>query len=170
MPKYADLKKNDVANGIGVCVSFWVQGCPHRCEGCHNPETWDRNEGKDYTPEVLQEIVDSIDSNGIIRNLSISGGDPMAIYNREMVYEVVRTCKEKFSNIKVFLWTGYLIEDIANCSLVNEILEYVDVLVDGKFELEKKDLSLTFCGSTNQRVIDINKSRTTGSLEILDII
>jgi anaerobic ribonucleoside-triphosphate reductase activating protein len=148
--------ENDIVDGEGVCVSFWTQGCPHRCKGCHNPETWSFEDGIEENDfDLLLKIINLINKNNVNRNLSILGGEPLCSQNKDFVLRLVKTAKAHFPNIKIFLWTGYLIEELQEKN--SEILEYVDVLIDGPFILEKRDLSLYLRGSSNQRVLYKNK-------------
>ena len=148
MNRYNTIIKNDIVNGEGICVSFWVQGCPHHCEGCFNPETWDFNEGKPYTEEVKREIVEAISANKIRRNFSILGGEPLALHNLRMTEDIICTVRAAYPSIKIYLWTGYNFEDI----LYYDFLKDVDVIIDGKFVQELKNLDLKLRGSTNQRI------------------
>lgn len=155
--RYAGLDKNDIINGKGFNVSFWTQYCPHRCEGCHNPETWSKNGGIliEYN-QLLQEIIEAIQANGIIRNFSILGGEPLCKENIKLTYNLTKDIKEVYPNILIYCWTGYNFEEIRK--EYKEILKNIDVLIDGKFILKQRDVTLTLRGSSNQRVIDIQKS------------
>lgn len=148
MNKYNTIIKNDTVNGKGVCVSFWVQGCPHHCKGCFNPETWSFKGGIPYTGKTKTEILEAISANGIQRNFSILGGEPLASENLDMVDDIVRTVRAAYPDIKIYLWTGYDFEKIPNFTLFN----YIDVIIDGNFVEELKDLSLKLRGSSNQRI------------------
>lgn len=154
MAKYNAIIENDVVNGEGVCVSFFVQGCPHHCPGCFNKETWDFNFGKEYTPAVKKYILNAIQANGLQRNLSILGGEPLALENLLMVKEIVEVAKERYPEIKIYLWTGYTKEELENSSNENLsfILSRIDLLVDGRFIELEKDLNLKLRGSKNQRI------------------
>lgn len=154
MSKYHTIMTNDVVNGEGVCVSFWVQGCPHHCPGCFNPETWDFKEGQPYTEHTKWEIIEDIGANGLTRNFSILGGEPLDEHNLAMVEEVVTSVRQAYPNIKIFLWTGYTIEDLSGVfdSKLGRILNTIDILIDGPFIEAKKDLSLKLRGSSNQRI------------------
>jgi len=152
MSRYNAILTNDVVNGEGVCVSFFIQGCPHHCKGCFNPETWDFEGGKPYTEGVKKEIIKAIKSNGIRRNFSILGGEPLAGKNIEMTKDIVKTVRNTYPDIKIFLWTGYNFEDSSHDMDFFEIIQYVDVVIDGKFIEELKDLNLRLRGSSNQRV------------------
>ena len=165
MSRYNTIIENDVVNGEGVCVSFWTQGCPHKCDGCFNPETWDKNGGQEADLNtIINQILTAISANGIQRNFSILGGEPFADYNRATVSAILSTVKCQFPNIKIFLWTGYTFENLLNNSDTWHILRLVDVLIDGPFQLDKKDLHLKFRGSNNQRVIDVKASLGSGTI------
>lgn len=158
--KYAAIKENDIVDGEGVCVSFWTQGCPFRCKGCHNPETWSFDSGiEEDENKLLNKILYLIDKNNVQRNLSILGGEPLCKQNREFVAKLVIAAKRRFPNIKIFLWTGYEIEFLKNIndSNIKIILDNIDTLIDGPFIEEQRDISLKLRGSKNQRVLDKNK-------------
>ena len=157
--KYADLKYNDIANGPGIRVSFWVQGCPHKCYNCQNPETWDFNGGKEFTAETLQEIKDALTANGIMRNLSILGGEPLCQENLFLTMLVIKEVKEQFPNINIYLWTGYTIEELKgkSNSHLKYILNNIDILIDGPYLENKRDITLPLRGSSNQNIIDMKK-------------
>ena len=154
MSRYNTIIKNDVVNGEGVCVSFFVQGCPHRCPGCFNLETWDFQNGKLYTEQVKKEIIDAIGANDIIRNFSVLGGEPMASQNLAMTEEVVTIVRKTYPEITIFLWTGYTLSQLksVNNDQVNNILDQIDVLIDGEFIEKQKDLNLKLRGSSNQTI------------------
>lgn len=158
--KYAAIKENDIVDGEGVCVSFWTQGCPFRCKGCHNPETWSFDGGiEEDENKLLNKILYLIDKNNVQRNLSILGGEPLCKQNRGFIAKLVIAAKRRFPNIKIFLWTGYEIEFLKNIndSNIKIILENIDTLIDGPFIEEQRDISLKLRGSKNQRVLDKNK-------------
>lgn len=158
--KYAAIKENDIVDGEGICVSFWTQGCPFRCKGCHNPETWSFDGGIEEDENILlNKILYLIDKNNVQRNLSILGGEPLCKQNREFVAKLVIATKRRFPNIKIFLWTGYEIEFLKNIndSNIKIILKNIDTLIDGPFIEEQRDISLKLRGSKNQRVLDKNK-------------
>ena len=154
MSRYNAIIPNDVVNGHGVCVSFFVQGCPHHCPGCFNEETWDFHGGVPYTPEVKWNIIKAISANNINRNFSILGGEPLVPQNINMVWEVIDAVRHAYPNIEITLWTGYTYEELMvqpNENLLN-ILNTIDILVDGPFIEKEKDLSLKLRGSRNQRI------------------
>lgn len=164
--KYAGIINNDVVNGQDVCVSYWCQGCRFRCPGCQNPQTWDFDggiEAKDV--DIIQNVIEAISKNGIQRNLSILGGEPLCQENNFFTLELINAVKEKYPDIKIFLWTGYKWEDLIHfCP--NGILKQIDLLVDGQFDISNRDITLPFRGSRNQRVIDVKKTLTSPDGEI----
>lgn len=155
MSKYSAIIPNDVVNGYGVCVSFFVQGCPHHCPGCFNEETWDFNGGQIYTPDVKWNIIKAISANNITRNFSVLGGEPLAPQNIDMTWEVIDAVRHAYPNIEITLWTGYTYEQLIKQPTENllNILNTIDVLIDGPFIEKEKDLSLKLRGSRNQRVL-----------------
>lgn len=159
--RYAGLIKNDIAAGEGVNVSFFAQGCPFHCEGCHNPETWDFMGGKEFTIETIQEIEDALVANGVQRNLSIMGGEPLCKENLFMTAMLINTIKSKFPNIKIYLWSGYTYEELKarREQKVNWILDNIDYLIDGPFVLAERDITLPLRGSRNQRIINMEEMR-----------
>ena len=148
---------NDFINGIGVCVSFWTQGCPHHCLGCHNPEAWDFEGGYEVPADIKGRIIKAISANGIQRNFSILGGEPLCKQNENLVNEIVTAVRTAYPNIKIFIWSGYTYQDLLsmNSPVINSILEKCDVLIDGRFELENRDITLKLRGSSNQNIIDL---------------
>ena len=156
---YAEIKPLDIANGPGIRTSLWVSGCRNRCPGCFNSETWDFKYGQEFTGETLKELLNLID-NPNIRGLSILGGEPLDPKNIEAVTEICHTLKFLRPNKDIWLWTGY--DFIKDDLIKHPIMRYIDVLVDGRFEEDKKDLRLRYRGSWNQRVIDVSKSLERG--------
>lgn len=149
MIRIADINKNDVINGQGVCVSVWTQGCPHRCKGCHNPESWSFSGGYEVKEnETIEKILQYLVENGVQRNLSILGGEPLCAENLNFTITLLARAKEKYPHIKTFVWTGYRMEDFPR-----EYLENIDVLIDGPFILEERDITLKLRGSKNQRIL-----------------
>ena len=155
--KYAKIRKMDISNGEGVRVSLFVQGCSFHCKNCFNQETWDFNGGKEFTTTEIQKIIELADKD-YIAGLSILGGEPLHNNNVDEVFHIVATFKEKFPNKDIWLWTGFKFEDAIKDSKRKFILRNIDVLIDGQFEEDKKDLTLKWRGSSNQRVIDCKKS------------
>lgn len=156
--RYAEIKHNDIVNGQGVCVSFWVQGCPHHCKGCFNPEQWVFEGGQEFTPQTLEEIKQAISANGIQRNLSILGGEPLCPENAFLTAMVISEIKKEYPDIKIFVWTGYLYETIKKSSdpHIQYILNTINLLIDGPYKQEERDLTLSLRGSRNQRIIELN--------------
>ena len=154
--RFSKIKDNDIANGLGVTMSLWTQGCPHHCKGCFNGETWDFDAGEEFEDSDLEYILENINKNNVHRDLSILGGEPLCPENVDGVIEVCKIFKEKFPEKKIYLWTGYVVEQFNEKQ--RNVLNYIDVLVDGPFVQAKRNLSLIMRGSSNQRVIDVKKS------------
>ena len=154
--RFSKIKDNDIANGLGVTMSLWTQGCPHHCKGCFNGETWDFDAGEEFEDSDLEYILENINKNNVHRDLSILGGEPLCPENVDGVIEVCKIFKEKFPEKKIYLWTGYVVEQFNEKQ--KDALNYIDVLVDGPFVQDKRNLSLMMRGSSNQRVIDVKKS------------
>ena len=110
--KYAGIIKNDLSAAPGISVSFFTQGCPHHCKGCHNPETWDFDGGKEFTYDVLNEVIDALTANGVERSLSILGGEPLCEENVFLTLLLIKTVKEKLPNTKIYIWTGYYYDEL----------------------------------------------------------
>ena len=152
---YAGIKNHDVANGPGFRVSLFVSGCRNRCKGCFNPETWNFTYGQEFTMQTLNELDELLDD-PTISGLSILGGDPFESENIEVVTAICQYLKEWYPEKSIWVWTGY---DFLNDGLIDlPVMNYIDVLIDGKFEEDKKDLTLKWCGSWNQRIIDVAMS------------
>lgn len=159
MRKYAGIIKNDIVNGNGVCVSFFVQGCPIHCPDCHNKDNWDFNGGYNLPENYLEAISEAITANGLERNFSLLGGEPLCEENIDLSIEIVEYVRNKFPNIDICIWTGYKYEDlIMSNNKTKYILSLADVLIDGPFVKACRDISLKMRGSTNQRMIDLKKS------------
>lgn len=161
--KYANIKECDVANGPGVRVTVFVSGCNHRCKGCFNEEAWDFDYGKEFTQETIDCILNDL-GKGYIEGLSLLGGEPLEYSNQKGLLPLVKQVKEKFPNKTIWCYTGFDFEkDVMgkmyqNWDETKELIKDIDVIVDGKFEIEKKNPSLKFRGSENQRLIDVQKS------------
>ena len=121
--RYAGLIKNDMVNGEGVCVSFWTQGCPHRCPGCHNPETWDFDGGMEVPTDIKGQIIKAISANGVERNFSVLGGEPLCPENIELTCSVITAVRAAYSDIKIYLWTGYTFNALPLCDELEKIIE-----------------------------------------------
>lgn len=151
--RYNKIRKMDISNGPGVRVSIFMQGCHFHCKECFNPETWDFEGGKEYTDETINRVLE-LCSNDYIVGLSILGGDPMHPKNIDGTTKLAKAFKEKFPNKNLWVWTGFLFENIKN----NEVFNYIDTLIDGQFKVELFDPRLKWKGSSNQRVIDVKES------------
>lgn len=163
MMHYGLIKKCDIANGSGVRVSLFVSGCTHHCPGCFNQETWDFNYGKIYTSETQAEIIKALD-NDYISGLTLIGGEPFEPSNQEVLVNLAREVKTKLPHKNIWCYTGYnfendlLSDSKIHCAFTEQLLSYIDVLVDGPFILEKKNINLKFRGSENQRIILVQES------------
>lgn len=152
--RYAGIIKNDFSAAPGTSVTFFTQGCSHRCEGCHNPETWDFEGGEEVTHDTILEVIEAITANGLHRNLCIMGGEPLCPENQFLTNLIINSVKEKLPDTKIYLWTGYCLEDLdMSNNRVKSILEQVDCLIDGPYDKTKRDVSLFMRGSSNQRIL-----------------
>lgn len=152
--RYAGIIKNDFSAAPGTSVTFFTQGCPHRCEGCHNPETWDFEGGEEVTHDTILEVIEAITANGLHRNLCIMGGEPLCPENQFLTNLIINSVKEKLPDTKIYLWTGYCLEDLdMSNNRVKSILEQVDCIIDGPYDKTKRDVSLFMRGSSNQRIL-----------------
>lgn len=158
---YGNIKDCDIANGPGVRVSLFVSGCRNRCPGCFNKETWDFEYGMPYTQETKDQIIDML-APAYIEGFSLLGGEPFEPENQEVLWELLRDIKETYPTKNIWCYTGYLYDvDLVeggkrHTPYTDKMLKYIDVIVDGKFEEEKKDITLKFRGSSNQRIIEID--------------
>ncbi len=169
---YGAIKKNDIANGNGIRVSLFVSGCRHRCKNCFNPETWDFSYGAPFTEETENEIIEALRPS-YIEGLSLLGGDPTEKENQAALLPLLRRVKRELPEKNIWCYSGYLYEDLlpggrAACDATEEYMSYIDILVDGPFIEEQKNLRLRFRGSENQRVIDVKKSKRSGIVTIWD--
>ncbi|EXM37664.1 ribonucleoside-triphosphate reductase [Ruminococcus albus SY3] len=179
--RYANIDNCEIVNGEDIGATLYVQGCHRHCKNCFNPETWDFNGGKEWNDEVKNQFLALIDR-PYIKRVTILGGEPLAYENLPEVYDLVKTIKEKFPDKKIWLYTGYelscginergdLVGDFANADigwdnglLSNHIVRACDVVVDGDFRDELKDYTLQFRGSSNQRLIDVQKTISQGQI------
>ena len=167
---YANIKKYDIANGVGVRVSLFVSGCTHHCKGCFNAEAWDFAYGQPYTEATKEEILAAL-SHEYIAGLSLLGGEPFEPQNQRALLPLLRKFREQYPQKSVWCYSGYTLEtDIlagrAHCEATDEMLSYIDILVDGEFVEEKKDLKLRFRGSSNQRIIDVKRTLSEGTVKL----
>lgn len=156
---YGEIKKNDIANGIGVRVSLFVSGCTHRCKNCFNQQTWDFNYGKPFTEETEEEIINALLPEWV-DGLTVLGGEPFEPSNQRALLPFIKKVRKVLPKKTIWFYSGYTYEELtgesrARCEVTDEILSYADVLVDGEFVEEKKNISLQFRGSENQRIIDV---------------
>ena len=173
---YIKITKNDIANGPGVRVTLWVSGCSLHCNGCHNPQTWDFNAGKPFDEAAKEELLDAL-SKSYIQGLTVSGGHPLEPKNVDDVYKLLAEIKTKFPQKDVWLYTGYIL-DIFNFTTlyrgispennhhntINNILKMCDIVVDGSYIEEQRDITLPFRGSKNQRLIDVKETLKQGEI------
>ena len=171
---YGTIKKYDIANGPGVRVSLFVSGCRHHCKGCFNAETWDFRYGQLYTEETEKEILAALEP-GYIQGFTLLGGEPFEPENQRALLPLLREVRQKYPGKTVWCFTGFRLDDELlcqgshpRCEATDDMLACIDVLVDGRFREELKDISLQFRGSRNQRIIDMNQTRRTGVITLWD--
>lgn len=159
--KYSGLILNDISGAPGLSVSFFVQGCPIKCPGCHNPEAQDFDGGIDFTPDVLDTIVKGLTAQGIERNLCIMGGEPLCMENAFLTLLVIQYVKERLPNTKVYVWSGYTYDYLKRSVYpkVQEVLAMADYLIDGPYVEELRDITLDMRGSSNQNIIDLKREK-----------
>lgn len=169
---YATIKNYDIANGLGVRVSLFVSGCTHHCKNCFNAIAWDFNYGEPFTKEVENKIIEALNQ-PMITGLTLLGGEPMEPQNQKGLYEFLKCVKKEVPNKDIWCYTGYtletdLLEGKVHLDITEDILSMIDVLVDGKFVEELKDITLKFRGSSNQRVIDLKTTLATNQITLLN--
>lgn len=170
---YGEIKNCDIANGIGVRVTLFVSGCTNRCKGCFQPETWDFSYGKPYTKETEDSLIELLRPS-YITGLTLLGGEPFEPSNQREIVKLLRRVKSELPSKNVWAFSGFTLESLLErephprCEVTDEMLSMIDVLVDGKFEEDKKDISLRFRGSSNQRIIDMNATREAGGIILWD--
>lgn len=154
--RYATLKLNDIANCPGVGVSFFTQGCPHKCHGCFNPETWDFDGGIEFTQQTLSTILEGLIANGIQRGLNILGGEPLCPENTFLVDMIITTVKQQLPQTKIYIWSGYTYEELQELAPLDTHLQHIlksaDFLIDGRYVHEQRDITLKMRGSRNQNI------------------
>lgn len=169
---YSGIKYCDIANGLGCRTVLFVSGCRNACKGCFQPETWAFDYGESFDEKIENQILDSLEP-AYVKGLTLLGGDPFEEENQRGLISFMRKVKERYPQKDVWAYTGYLLDEdlVAGgrkyTEVTDELLSMIDVLVDGPFVEEKKNLMLKFKGSENQRVIDMNKTRESGKIEIL---
>lgn len=157
--RYAGIEYDDVANGTGLGAVFFTQGCPHHCPECQNPQTWSMDGGMKFTDAVFEQLIQYFYDIPYASRLTLSGGDPLV--NPELVYFIIFKFKQLFPEKSVWLYTGYKFEDVYKVEskdLINKIIRLCDIVIDGKFDISKRDITLQFRGSSNQRIIDIKET------------
>ena len=170
----AKIITSDIANGLGIRLSIFVSGCLNHCEGCFNKDLWDFNYGNPYNSNIKNKILDEL-SKPYYDGITILGGEPFEIENQSDVANIIHEVKCKFPEKNIWIFTGYLYEDLMcdgkryDENNTESILNNIDVLVDGKFDINKKDLSLKFRGSFNQRIIDVRKSIKQNKIVLYDL-
>ena len=169
---YGAIKKCDIANGVGVRTVLFVSGCTHHCKGCFQPETWNFDYGERYTKETEDEIIESLRPD-YVDGITLLGGEPFEPENQRELVKLLRRIKKELPQKTVWSFSGYTYEELtgdsrAVCEVTNEMLSMLDVLVDGEFVEAKRDISLRFRGSENQRLIDMNKTRKEGKIVLWD--
>ena len=168
---YGEIKNCDIANGIGVRVSLFVSGCTNHCEGCFQPETWDFNYGNDFTEDTENRILEML-APDYICGLTVLGGEPFEPENQRVLVDFLRKVRRKYPEKSIWCFTGFTLEMLetegthCHCEVTEEMLSLIDVLVDGRFDKNKKNISLRFRGSENQRLIDLNLTRECGTLTL----
>ena len=172
---YGEIKNCDIANGQGVRVTLFVSGCTNHCEGCFQPQTWDFGYGEPFTKETEDKIISMLEP-GYINGLTLLGGEPMEPENQRALLPFVRRVKETYPQKTVWCFSGFTLDELLRdgshprCEVTDGLLSYIDVLVDGKFILAQKDISLRFRGSRNQRLIDLPATLKTGKIHLWDDI
>ena len=170
---YATIKKFDIANGVGVRVSLFVSGCRHHCKGCFNPETWNFSYGKPFTDATIEEILNALKPEHI-SGLSLLGGEPFEPENQAALVRLTSAVREQYPHKTIWCYSGFRFEDqlyagkVGNPETARALLQNLDVLVDGTFQEELKDPSLLFRGSSNQNIIDVQKSLQAGGMVLLE--
>lgn len=162
---YHTITIDDMLNGEGLRVVLWVAGCGHFCKNCQNPDTWDPVLGTKFTEETMKDLIKKLDKPHI-NGLTLSGGDPLYPMNINTVLKIIKEVKSNLPEKTIWLYTGFTYEQVISDKIGKNILENIDVLVDGKFEEDLADINYHYAGSTNQRVIDVKKTLKTGKITI----
>jgi len=169
---YGEIKNCDIANGVGVRVTLFVSGCTNHCPGCFQPQTWDFRYGQPFTDETEETLLDML-SPSYINGLTLLGGEPFEPENQRALLPFLRRVRERYPEKDIWCFTGFTYEDLLTdgshprCEATDQMLALLDVLVDGRFVEERKDISLRFRGSSNQRLIDLHATRAAGTVQTL---
>ncbi len=171
---YGEIKNCDIANGEGVRVSLFVSGCTHHCKNCFNSETWDFNYGKPFTKETEDTIISYL-APDFIDGFSLLGGEPFEPQNQRVLVDLLRRIRAELPQKNIWCYSGYTFEELtldsrARCECTDEMLSMIDVLVDGEFKQDLYDISLSFRGSSNQRIIDVKNSLESGNIVLYSLI
>ena len=164
---YSKIIKNDFTAAPGVSVTLFVCGCAHRCPGCHNPELWDEYAGTEFTEATIEEIIVALGANGIRRNLCLMGGEPFFAGNGLKLVQLISKVKAVYPDVMIYTWTGYTYEELYNSPKAESyaLLKATDVLIDGPYIQEKRDITLRMRGSSNQRILRLENGRMVEELQ-----
>ena len=167
---YATLRKYDVANGEGIRTTIFCTGCEHYCKGCFNEDLWSFSSGKLFTLDTMNALMEYLSDDNVV-GMNILGGEPMHPKNIDVITNIIYESKRIYPNKTIWLWSGYKLEELAERkdSNTQKALELIDVLVDGKFELENRNINLKYRGSSNQRVIDMAKTRKQKKIVLMEV-
>lgn len=165
--RYADIYDCDISNGNSVGICLFVQGCHFHCQGCFNSETWDFNGGKEWTLETEDRFIE-LAKRDYIKRISILGGEPLAPENVHDVLNLIGRIRQELPEKQIWVYTGYTVDELWDDETARQVFGYIDVLVDGRFEFDQKDLTLAFRGSKNQRLIDVRKTLERGSIVLYE--
>ena len=165
---YETIRKYDVSNGEGVRTTIFCTGCEHYCKGCFNEDLWSFNSGKLFTLDDMNTLMNYLGNENIV-GMNILGGEPMHPKNIDVIEGIVKGAKRMYPDKSIWLWSGYKLEELVERKDTKNILELIDVLVDGKFELENRDINLKYRGSSNQRVIDMNETRKQKKIVLMEV-
>lgn len=164
---YHKIEKSSIANGTGIRVVLWCSGCRLHCKGCHNPQTWDLNSGKLFDELAKKEVLQAL-NHSYIQGITLSGGHPLEPENLNVIWDLIKTIRESLPDKDIWLYTGYTLNmsnfDTNNTTLINKVIQNCDVIVDGAYVEELRDISLPYCGSKNQRIIDVKKTIKTNKI------
>ena len=158
--RYANINYNDMSAAPGISVSVYLQGCPHHCKGCHNPETWDFEGGKEFTFEILQKIIKGLNANGVKRSLALMGGEPLCEQNSFLSVLIIEEVKKHRPDTKIYIWTGYTYDKLKQTTNphILRCLDVADCLIDGPYIESLRDITLPMRGSSNQNIIYLKEN------------